>query len=180
MARQPTIPDHLKEQYFPEHDRLNRSPIIPRETQASQPKPPAPRGLPQRPPPQPRVNVGVHEDTMWFGDLSAGVPPSKVIDNNDYVDTEAVQGHNPLEPEGWHTGPEQNSEFAQHEGKSQNGLNLNQDEYAVIYGGKLIESSHDREVIMLCVEDLLLQSDANIDDIFVIKRLKINYGITIE
>lgn len=190
MSRQPNIPDYLQEPYFPEHDRLNKSPIIP----ANVPKPIGvpKRGLPisqpnvrptggaprQQPPKQPHVNVGVHEDTMWYGDLSAGTPASKIIDNNEYVNTEAIQGHNPLAEAEKFESEEGAPAPAQAQAKGL--IDLNPEEYAVIYNGKLLEATDNLEIIMSCIEDLLLQYDANIDDIFVIKRMKINYGIRLE
>jgi hypothetical protein len=136
------------------------------------------------------VQVGVHEEQMWFDDESAGrkvsVKATQVIDNNDYVDVDRLQGYNPLdeqqvvEEQTEQTGAVQAEQVTKTESWANVvPLDIEPFEYLIICYGKPIVLSHSLQVIEATIEELIVDKNIPPNDIILCKRLQIDFGVKI-
>ena len=138
------------------------------------------------------VHVGNHEDHGWFDKNVTGV-----VDNNEFVNTDALQGAQALpnthaermmleeqmrraasnveeEPE---TEPE--IERPESDVDEYMSVNIDVDQYCVVISNEVIYKTYDKRAAVKCVEDAVSNYNVNIDSIQVVKRMRINSGITI-
>lgn len=157
----------------------------------------APRRVPsqnkQQVPYQPKVQVGNHDDELWLDDQSFGSSPAmptnnaKVIDNNEYVDTEFLQGADPLASTESHPYYEHPHTDAQTWEKSaQPQPQVKEEVIAVNPGNYVIFSSSGKVVcetpaeVRAHVEDLVLNRVVSINEIEVYKRLNLDFGVIMD
>jgi len=199
------------------HDE-NGIPKAPPRPKSPQPPPPPfsnepehiRASVPQQPPPLPPAqargpnlgqmpaHVGVHEETMWFDDKVVGSgqrPPPQVIDNNKDVDTDALQGYNPLNPSEstrWH---EQNMPQDWHDQNvPQESMPQQVDPesleaavaiippggYLLLVEGEPVVVRTDKRELRSIVADVLLKHNVDIDRVQVLKSVPIDFGVLME
>lgn len=135
------------------------------------------------------VHVGYSYNHSWDNDRVVG----------EQIDVESMQGQNPLEqnyfdehgrkivvqPED--VAPTDQEEVyideeyqVQHDISDNNILNLQESEYCVLVHGDIILVNEDFNIINSCIKDLINNyEDIEINDLMVIKRLKLKYDIVI-
>lgn len=210
--RRGKVPEHLKQPYVPEYQRLNRDPeqVVDPKFAANAPVrnfrvPNQKRGMnaPRRssqgefvsaastvPKSNPMpVHVGNHDEQMWIDDERIISAPSQrnpnieVVDNNDYVDVENLQGRNPFEEDPYleeqpadDTSRWVNAHNATEQQRPQLNVRLTPGEYAVVFRNSTVCVSSDEKQIVAVIEDIIMNYDVLVDDIAVYKRQTIDFG----
>lgn len=185
-----------REPYVPEYKRLNIEPTqaVPTDARVNQNlsvgRKPAVRRVPL--PPQPNVsrqappNIG-NKDQYWMDDkaVRAAQPIPQFDEENDFVDTETLQGFDPLDggsrdDEAW-----LRSGLHEEYVNAPNGdINLNPNDadsnpgdYLVYSGNKLLFRSPDEETIKVRLWTLLTSMDLDVSEVKVFKHLGIDAGV---
>jgi hypothetical protein len=148
----------------------------------------------------PMVSIGRNNETMWFDEGSVAVPVGKqeAIDNNENIDIEALQGHDNLNspfstgniPHPYHQEPvyqqsepvyqQQDSTVQQQEQEPQDENSLEPGQYAVLYDNEIIVKGHNITEIKGAIEEMILKYNVPIEQIVLIKRLPIDFGLLVE
>jgi hypothetical protein len=156
----------------------------------SQPQPQQPPQQPQDinvtervPPPQPMAHVGM-VDQMWTDNVLVSTgeknTSTKVIDNNDYVDAESLQGFDPLnqrqqeQPNWVQTQP---NKFPKEKFQL---TSLKEGSYAVCFDGEVLMTTDNLAEVKSMVEDLLLRPGVNIDNLSIFKRMVLDFGVLLD
>lgn len=188
------IPEYLKEPYVQEHLRLDRSPDrIPLNLEPPIPKKRKPRGTPIRAnegQAQPsfnhklqramgfkpdQVQVGNHEERMWFNKDVTGEPENSPIDNNEYVNTYQLQGQDPLieQPAAQQPAAQQPQPAAQQKSKL-----VDEGDYIVLYKGREVLISDEIDEVKSIIEQLLFKYE-DLNNIVLYKRLHLSVGLLV-
>jgi hypothetical protein len=113
------------------------------------------------------VQVGNHEDQMWFGDRVA-VPVGRqqpMIDNNEEVDVAALQGRDELAQPEYPTEPSPPEEM------------LLEGEYGLYLEGTLLFKTTQESELRQVLEDAILNRNIPMDKLLVYRRVAIEFGI---
>lgn len=169
-----------------------------------QPPPVASPVLARGPNPTIPAHVGVHEETMWFDEHVVGPQQSapqqqrqQIIDNNEEMDVDALQGRRPLGEEsqmpGWaktaaeantaaepkQGPPEQRSEkslgFLEHIGASMRG-----GKFLLLVEGEPVVVRSNKKELKAVIEDVLLRHNVGIEKVQVLKDVPIDFGVLME
>ena len=99
----------------------------------------------------------------------------KIIDNNEQVDAEALQGINQFSV------GEQDKKVATEPqvdlGLRMSIIELDVGEYVIYYKNRLVGSSKNTDDVRIAVENLMLKHGAELENIFLYKRIPIDFGV---
>lgn len=159
-------------------------------------------------PAQTRVNIGVHDEQKWTEGLKSSSEqfPNRrvvinpdgskrvVIDNDEYVDVEGLQGMNPLEDDDTDRPPpeeprnEQQEEYEEYvsepdqsseEPQTESAV-LEPGEYAVFYAGECVYRTEDLDKLKSGLENMMVKYKVNLDDVRIYRCIPIRFGIILE
>lgn len=191
----PYLQQHKSGKYQPEYKKLDLEPVQPgledtpntpsNYIKAGVKRPlsqkhnvPSGRSLP--------AQVGNNEEQLWMDDSVVGSTSVKIkanqyIDNNEFVDVDAIQGRKkaaqyPEEDPSY----QQDSNTQEQEKNIVSALNkaISPSEY-IVYYGEIIVKTYDPLEVKKAIEHLVL-NDVPVEDIFVCKRLNINFGAILD
>lgn len=181
MSNKPrgVIPEYLREGAEPEYRRLNIQPADGLKMPQATPKRVPPKQTPASSTPQRsrrlNVHVGSHEDHSWMDDRVAG--PREYVDNNDFVDVDALQGHNPLEEQQWEQ--EMQNETPETADEEQS-LSLDTGEFGIYVKGVFVGKTRSTVEVKEFVEHIVLKKGVELDDVVVYKRVSLDFGILVD
>ena len=134
-----------------------------------------------RVPQQPMANVGMSQDNMWFEEGSVAIPANqRIIDNNDEIDVEGLQGRDNL----FDRQPvleqvyDRNQEVEPEEQSID--WTIEPGQYVILYDGDIVIKEINLDNIKAVIEEMLLKYNVDIDKISLIKCLPISFGLKIE
>lgn len=130
------------------------------------------------------VHVGNHDDHSWHDHHVTGTP----VDNNDYVNTESLQGAQRL--------PETQQEQQMLEQKQKDSSwtddnpprpvvsdvisQMKESDMVVLVKGDPVFLSASESDIKKCVEDAMLNYKVSMSDVVVVKRMVLDFGLTMK
>lgn len=137
------------------------------------------------------VHVGNHDEHNWYDQNVTGSPDSqddRVIDNNEYVNVEALQNTQRLP----NTDQEREQLEQQQKQASWSDNNpprpviadvingIDQGEMCVLMKGDPVFLSSDSVKVVRFIEDAMMKHEISISDISVIKKMGLDFGLTME